>query len=84
MRRSSHLKAVTKAAGLPVMIYNNPVAYGVDVTLDMFEELAEEPLVVAMKESTDDIRRVTDVSSTASATGSMSLPVSTIWRWKAS
>ena len=36
-------------------------AYGVDVTLDMFEELAEEPLVVAMKESTDDIRRVTDV-----------------------
>jgi len=44
-----------------VMIYNNPVAYGVDITLDMFDELAEEPLVVAMKESTDDIRRVTDV-----------------------
>lgn len=57
----AHLKAVTQAAGLPVMIYNNPVAYGVDVTLDMFEDLAEEPLVVAMKESTDDIRRVTDV-----------------------
>jgi dihydrodipicolinate synthase/N-acetylneuraminate lyase len=57
----AHLKTVTRAAGLPVMIYNNPVAYGVDVTLDMFEELAEEPLVVAMKESTDDIRRVTDV-----------------------
>lgn len=56
-----HLKVVTKAAGLPVMIYNNPVAYGVDITLDMFDELAEEPLVVAMKESTDDIRRVTDV-----------------------
>ena len=45
------------------MIYNNPVAYGVDVTLDMFEMLAAEPLVVAMKESTDDIRRVTDVIS---------------------
>jgi len=57
----AHLKTVTKAAGLPVMIYNNPVAYGVDVTLDMFAELAEEPLVVAMKESTDDIRRVTEV-----------------------
>lgn len=57
----AHLKTVTRAAGLPVMIYNNPVAYGVDVTLEMFEELAEEPLVVAMKESTDDIRRVTDV-----------------------
>ncbi|MEP0232213.1 dihydrodipicolinate synthase family protein [Roseibium sp.] len=57
----AHLKTVTRSAGLPVMIYNNPVAYGVDVTLEMFEELAAEPLVVAMKESTDDIRRVTDV-----------------------
>ena len=58
-----HLLTVTRATGLPVMIYNNPVAYGVDVTLDMFEMLAAEPLVVAMKESTDDIRRVTDVIS---------------------
>jgi 4-hydroxy-tetrahydrodipicolinate synthase len=60
---SHHLLTVTRAAGLPVMIYNNPVAYGVDVTLDMFEMLAAEPLVVAMKESTDDIRRVSDVIS---------------------
>jgi 1-pyrroline-4-hydroxy-2-carboxylate deaminase len=57
----AHLKSVAKAAGLPSMIYNNPVAYGVDVTLDMFEELADEPLIVAMKESTDDIRRATEV-----------------------
>lgn len=56
-----HLKTVVGASGLPSMIYNNPVAYGVDITLDMFEDLAEEPLIVAMKESTDDIRRVTDV-----------------------
>ena len=42
---------------------DNPVAYGVDVTLDMFDELAGEPLVVAMKESTDDIRRVSEVIS---------------------
>ncbi len=57
----AHIKAVTKAGGIPVMVYNNPVAYGVDVTLDMFAELAEEPLIVAMKESTDDIRRATEV-----------------------
>ncbi|MDX5595377.1 dihydrodipicolinate synthase family protein [Pseudovibrio sp. SPO723] len=57
----AHILAVTRAAGLPVMVYNNPVAYGVDVTLDMFAELAEEPLIVAMKESTDDIRRATEV-----------------------
>lgn len=59
----AHLLSVTRAAGLPVMVYNNPVAYGVDVTLDMFAELAGEDLVVAMKESTDDIRRVTEVIS---------------------
>ncbi len=57
----THLKTIVSAAGLPSMIYNNPIAYGVDVTLDMFEELAAEDNVVAMKESTDDIRRVTDV-----------------------
>lgn len=57
----AHLKTIVSAAGLPSMIYNNPIAYGVDVTLDMFEELAAEDNVVAMKESTDDIRRVTDV-----------------------
>lgn len=57
----AHIKQVTKAAGLPVMVYNNPVAYGVDVTLDMFAELANDPLIVAMKESTDDIRRATEV-----------------------
>ncbi|MFD1695746.1 dihydrodipicolinate synthase family protein [Roseibium aestuarii] len=57
----AHLKTVVNAAGLPSMIYNNPVAYGVDISLDMFEELAGEKHVVAMKESTDDIRRVTDV-----------------------
>ncbi|MFB2551580.1 dihydrodipicolinate synthase family protein [Ensifer soli] len=56
-----HIGAVAAAAGLPVMVYNNPIAYGVDVTLSMFDELAKNDLVVAMKESTDDIRRVTDV-----------------------
>ncbi|MCC4245321.1 dihydrodipicolinate synthase family protein [Stappia indica] len=59
----AHLFAVARGSGLPSMIYNNPVAYGVDVTLEMFDELAGEPLVVAMKESTDDIRRVSEVIS---------------------
>lgn len=59
----AHLFAVVRGSGLPSMIYNNPVAYGVDVTLEMFDELAGEPLVVAMKESTDDIRRVSEVIS---------------------
>jgi len=56
----AHYKAVTKAGGLPVMIYNNPVAYGVDLTPQMIADLvAAEPLFVAVKESSDDVRRVT-------------------------
>ena len=59
----AHIDVVVAASGLPAMIYNNPVAYGVDVTLDMFEHLAENPNIVAMKESTDDVRRVSEVVS---------------------
>jgi 4-hydroxy-tetrahydrodipicolinate synthase len=57
----THVQAVAAAGGLPIMVYNNPIAYGVDVTIPMFEQLAKNDLVVAMKESTDDIRRITDV-----------------------
>ncbi|MDQ6437107.1 dihydrodipicolinate synthase family protein [Mesorhizobium sp. LHD-90] len=55
------LKAVAAAGGLPVMIYSNRVAYRVDVTVDVMEELASDPLFVAIKESSDDIRRSTDI-----------------------
>lgn len=57
----AHFTAVARAAGLPVMIYNNPVAYGVDITPQMLVEMASEPLFAAIKESSDDIRRITDV-----------------------
>jgi 4-hydroxy-tetrahydrodipicolinate synthase len=55
------LKAVASAGGLPVMIYSNRVAYRVDVTNAILSELASEELFVAIKESSDDIRRSTDV-----------------------
>ncbi|MHB0950346.1 MAG: dihydrodipicolinate synthase family protein [Allorhizobium sp.] len=57
----NHIQAIAAAGERPIMVYNNPVAYGVDVTIPMFEELAKNDLVVAMKESTDDVRRVTEV-----------------------
>jgi dihydrodipicolinate synthase/N-acetylneuraminate lyase len=57
----AHYRAVTKAGGLPVMIYNNPVSYGVDITPAMLSELAGDPLFVAVKESSDDVRRVTRI-----------------------
>jgi 4-hydroxy-tetrahydrodipicolinate synthase len=57
----SHFRAVARAADLPVMCYNNPVSYGVDVTPEMFAELADEPALVAIKESSEDCRRITDL-----------------------
>ena len=43
------------------MIYNNPIGYKVDCTVDMLEELADEDMLVAIKESSDDVRRITDI-----------------------
>ena len=57
----AHFRAVAQASDLPVMCYNNPVSYGVDITPEMFLELADEPTLVAIKESSDDPRRVTDL-----------------------
>lgn len=57
----AYLRAVARATDLPVMVYNNPPAYGVDVTPEMFAELADEPTVVSIKESSDDVRRITDI-----------------------
>ena len=56
-----HMTDVARAGGLPVMIYNNPVAYGVDITPDMLADMATEPLFAAVKESSDDVRRVTEI-----------------------
>lgn len=57
----THLKTVAEATALPVMLYNNPPAYRVSISLDVLERLAEIPNVVAIKESAPDSRRVTDV-----------------------
>ncbi|MGB3537463.1 MAG: dihydrodipicolinate synthase family protein [Mesorhizobium sp.] len=55
------LKAVAAAGDLPVMIYSNRIAYRVDVTVDDMEELAKDKHFVAIKESSDDIRRATEI-----------------------
>jgi len=54
-------KAIAAAAELPVMIYNNPIAYGVDVTPEILNDLANTQEIVCVKEETGDIRRVTDI-----------------------
>jgi dihydrodipicolinate synthase/N-acetylneuraminate lyase len=60
----ANLKTIAAAGGLPVMIYSNRVAYRVDVTPDMMVELADDKLFVAIKESSDDIRRTTEIFNT--------------------
>ena len=55
------LKAVAAASDLPIMIYSNRLAYRVDVTVAIMEELAGDERFVAVKESSDDIRRSTEI-----------------------
>lgn len=57
----AHFRSVAKATKLPILCYNNPVSYGVDITPEMFAELADEPTLVAIKESSDNPRRITDI-----------------------
>ena len=57
----ANLRAIAAAGDLPVMIYSNRVGYRVDVTPDMMAELADDARFVAIKESSDDIRRTTEI-----------------------
>lgn len=57
----AHFRTVARSTGLPIMIYNNPVAYYVDLTPDAFTELASERNLVAIKESSENVRRITDI-----------------------
>ena len=45
------------------MVYNNPVSYSVDITPEMFADLADVDNVVAIKESSDNVRRLTDITN---------------------
>jgi dihydrodipicolinate synthase/N-acetylneuraminate lyase len=54
-----YFATVAKSTPLPIMIYNNPYDYKIEVTLDMFEELAKYDNIQAVKESTRDVSNVT-------------------------
>jgi 4-hydroxy-tetrahydrodipicolinate synthase len=55
-------KGIAEASSLPIMIYNNPIAYKVDITPEILKSLADEPKIVCIKEETGDIRRITDMT----------------------
>lgn len=52
-------RTIANNTALPIMIYNNPVDYKIEVTLDMFEQLAKNSNVEAIKESTRDVTNIT-------------------------
>ena len=59
--RLAHFRTVAGATALPLMIYNNPISYGNDLNAEMFARLASVKNFVAIKESSGDTRRITDL-----------------------
>jgi len=57
----AYLEEVAAASDLPIMLYNNPVAYGTDLSPADFKELASNPKFVAIKESSADTRRIPEI-----------------------
>lgn len=56
-----HFQAVAEATGLPIMLYNNPPAYRVNIDFETLAQLARQPNIVALKEAAPDPRRFTDL-----------------------
>ncbi len=54
-----YFKEVATSTNLPIMLYNNPVDYKIEVTIEMFEQLVQLKNIQAVKESTRDISNVT-------------------------
>ncbi|MBS1746779.1 MAG: dihydrodipicolinate synthase family protein [Bacteroidetes bacterium] len=55
----TYFKAVASATDLPIILYNNPFDYKVEITIPMFDELVDVPSIQAVKESTRDVTNVT-------------------------
>lgn len=62
----THIRGVAAATDLPIMVYNNPACYGVDVSAEAVAELSQVPNIVAVKEASDDPRRLTDIANLVS------------------
>lgn len=56
-----HFSTVAQASGLPIMLYNNPPAYRTAISVSVLQALADQPTIVAVKESAPDTRRFTDI-----------------------
>lgn len=56
-----HYQQVARGTQLPIMIYNNPITYGVDVSLEGMRTLSAESNIVSVKEATEDTRRISEL-----------------------
>lgn len=59
----AHYRTIARGTSLPLIVYNNPISYHADVDAEMFTELAAEENLVAIKESSGDVRRITDIKN---------------------
>jgi len=59
-----YIKTVANNTSLSIMVYNNPHDYKIEVTIDMFEQLAKIPNILSVKESTRDVSNVTRMKNT--------------------
>jgi dihydrodipicolinate synthase/N-acetylneuraminate lyase len=59
----AHYRAVAAASPLPILCYNNPAGYGVDLRVEHFEQLADVRNIVAIKEASGDTRRLTELAN---------------------
>ncbi|MGQ0534300.1 MAG: dihydrodipicolinate synthase family protein [Caulobacteraceae bacterium] len=57
----AHFRSVSEATGLPIMLYNNPPAYRVSISVEALKRLSDRPNIVCLKESAPDTRRFTDL-----------------------
>jgi len=57
----THFDAIAKASGLPIVVYNNPRSAKVDIIPETVARLARIPEVKYIKESTNDIKRITEL-----------------------
>jgi 4-hydroxy-tetrahydrodipicolinate synthase len=57
----NHFRTVAASMSLPIMCYNNPPVYRVDITPEMFEQMSDVENIVCIKEASGDVRRITDL-----------------------
>ncbi|MCD8535326.1 MAG: dihydrodipicolinate synthase family protein [Verrucomicrobia bacterium] len=57
----AYFRTIARSTTLPIMIYNNPISYANDITPDMLNQLSDQENFVAIKESSGDTRRITDI-----------------------